>query len=274
MSDESRNVLSVQTKDELVNRLRTTIDQLTDFIRISEDVCRTHEMSPQMQEFLDLLNQLKDVPAKLGQAPVIIQETVDFVECIIGEVHDIRMQLEHSFSHESVLKSAVDVLDQIPDSTMKATDQILNTIDSITARESEASELFNRIMGNPDGINEESMTLLARIRELFTENQNDHFTIMDALQFQDITTQQIQHVNHLLETTELKLSELALKLKGLDDEDIQNILEFNGKKKRVYDPKAEYKARVEEQSFADSLYDNKNQLSQDDIESLISNFGK
>lgn len=274
MTDESRRFLDIKTKDELIDHLSSISNQLSKFVKISENVNWNTDLSPQFHGFIDLLNQLKDVPDKLEQTQVIIQKTFEFIDCIIGEVHDIRIQLEQNFSHESVLKSAVEALDKIPDSTMKATDQILNNLDGITARESEVTEVFNMIMENPAGISEQNLQGIKRIQELFVENQNDHFAIMDALQFQDITTQQIQHVNHLLETTELKLSELALKFSGLGETDIKKILESKEKKTRVFDPQAEYKIKIVEQSFANDLYEKKNDLTQNDIESVISDFEK
>lgn len=275
---KKKSIIDLKTKDELVQKLKDTINQLNNFIKIAEDLSKTKQITPQMQEFINLLKNFKNIPEELKYAPILIEETVKYLEGIVNEIHHIRVQIESSFTQESTLRNAVNVLDKIPDSTFKATDQILNTLDNIMSRESEMLEIINVITENKEKLGTENIEKVDRLLEVFTENQNNHFIIMDALQFQDITTQQIQHVNDLLEKTELKLSELVLKLKGLDEADIKFIIENAKKQERVYDPNAEFTKRETEQQFADQLYqkneEKKHGLEQDDIENLLTQFGK
>ncbi len=266
--------VDLRSKDDLVERLRMSIDKLSYFIRIAEEIAENKSLSPQVQEFIEVLKDIRMVPDELGSTPLLIEETIKFVEGIVGEVHLVRVQIENSFSESGALKTAVQTLDLIPDSTLRATDQILNTLDNIMAREGEMSEIINQLTEKKSEFDETMQGNVDRLQEIFTENQNEHFAIMDALQFQDITTQQIQHVNDLLENTEKKLNELALKLKGLDEADIRNIIKAASKPERVYDPNAEFKHRESEQNFADELYEQKETMKQDDIESLLSQFGK
>jgi len=269
------NLNELRSKDELVTKLKNIINVLSKFIKMAEKMIEVGKKNFNLNEFSNLLNTIKEIPDELKHSPLLIEETIKFVEGIIGEVHSIRLQIEKSFSSKNgTLKKAVETLDKIPESTMKATQEILNTLDNIMAKEGDIFDILNELKESGTQDKEK----LEKLETLLLENQNDHFDIMNALQFQDITTQQIEHVNDLLEKTEIKLSKLALKLRGLDEADIKKIIEEQEKNRtRVYDPNAEYKQKEEEQHFADTLYEeqkNKETLDQDDIENLLSQFGK
>jgi len=262
---EERRALELKTKDDLVNNLKGVIKHLNDFISMSENLIQNAGNSIDLDIFKKMINDIKNIPEELKDSPVLIRETINFVDGIVGEVHEIRLQIENSFTSDNTLKDAVQTLDKIPTSTFRATDQILNILDELMARDAEMMDLVENICQSGG---EDKKKRLIEYENLINKNQAAHFAIMDALQFQDITTQQIEHVNDLLEKTEIKLSEFSLKLRGLDEADIKRVVDKYEKRKRIYDPKAEYKDTRSDQKFADEIYKHQN-LDQDDIEDLI-----
>jgi chemotaxis regulatin CheY-phosphate phosphatase CheZ len=82
---------------------------------------------------------------------------------------------------------------------------------------------------------------------------NDAYAVMDALQFQDITSQQMDHAASLLEEIEAKLKNI-LQTMGADAKSLTERPE-PAKKVRTYDPHADLFERKTEQAVIDSLFD-------------------
>jgi len=133
-------------------------------------------------------------------------------------------------------------LEKVTEQTEQATHQVLDIIETIANRESEISTGMDKIKELiPDeafSSSSELESLLAKIKSDSETNVNDSYSIMDALQFQDITTQQIDHAISLLDDVEAKLMTMLTAVGIRKD--------TNGKKpskrKKAYDPNASYDA--------------------------------
>ena len=119
----------------------------------------------------------------------------------VGEVVEKFKQLHHPLteSHDRVPK-ATEQLDKISEQTEAAAHQMLDMVEGITQRESDIvsglGELKSKISSGDSADAEKQIDTLI---EKADKNCNDAYTIMDVLQFQDITSQQMNHAAALLE---------------------------------------------------------------------------
>lgn len=131
-------------------------------------------------------------------------------------------------------------LENVTEQTEQAATKVLDMVEAITNRESQISDrlkqMREKIAGERPEANAELTELLDQVAAGSEANLNDSYAIMDALQFQDITTQQIDHAITLLDDVEEKLTAMLVTV-GCQ-------IEKHGvprdKKKRVFDPNAKF----------------------------------
>jgi len=157
---------------------------------------------------------------------------------------------------------ATEQLDKISEQTEAAAHQMLDRIDNITERETtivnELTEIKKAIAaGTYDGLE-------PRIDDMITKanaNCDDAFMIMDALQFQDITSQQMSHAASLLEDIENKLNQIV----GVMEGQVESVSKAAGdtaeaaRKDRAYDPHADLFDKKTDQATIDDLFAKKNE---------------
>jgi chemotaxis regulatin CheY-phosphate phosphatase CheZ len=185
-----------------------------------------------------------------------IQDELKGLTGAIGEVMTTfkKMQEPIAESRQKV-PEATKQLEKISEQTEEAAHQMIDKVESISKvseeivsditvlRKTLPATYFKNRSKIRDTVN--------AIDEKSQQNLDDAFVILNALQFQDITTQQIQHASTLMEEIENRLHHILAVFDGKEDiEELRAIM-----KKRVYDPNA---------SFSDS------KETQDDIDSLIS----
>ena len=153
-------------------------------------------------------------------------------------------------SHGKVPQATVQ-LDKVVDQTEAAASGMLDNIEQITEREEEIiadlKGLRNEV-GSWDA--EEIGEVVDRLIQKAETNLNDVFHVMDALQFQDITSQKIQHAAAVLEELEVKLQHVISVVGGEEELPDEGAI----KKDRVYDPHADLYERKTEQADVDSLF--------------------
>ncbi len=130
-------------------------------------------------------------------------------------------------------------LDKINSQTEAAAHQILDMVEQMIDYQeksvslcSELSEFFKRLRSKDREIYREKLN---RISEMASASQNNAFLIMDTLQFQDITSQQMNHASSLLEDIESRLHNL---FKVFDGKELLGVEEPVKKEGRAYDPDA------------------------------------
>ncbi|RME30526.1 MAG: hypothetical protein D6800_01775, partial [Candidatus Zixiibacteriota bacterium] len=96
----------------------------------------------------------------------------------------------------------------------------------------------------------EIVRLATATREKAEMNLNDTYEILDALQFQDITSQQIDYAAALLEDIEQKLKSILHVVGVSAPLDIST----GTKKERAFDPHADLKDKKQRQADIDSLF--------------------
>ena len=178
----------------------------------------------------------------------------------IGEVSEALTRIVESFrqvqsplleSKEKV-PQATSQLDKINEQTEAAAHQMLDRIEKITQREDELIAGLARF-GEfaPVAADAELASLAITLTEKAHTNLNDAFLIMDALQFQDITAQQMNHAAALLEDIERKLQAILSAISG----EVPPAEESKPTDRtRVFDPNAEFSDKQTQQEDIDSLF--------------------
>jgi len=105
---------------------------------------------------------------------------------------------------------------------------------------------------------------------IFNKIRDDVYKITLSLQVQDITSQQLAAVNHLIESVRLKLSSLIIHLDETDLTSIENV-KLDIPVGSTFDPDAVYTKSTERQEAADLLINSiNNKATQDEIDKLFS----
>ena len=147
-------------------------------------------------------------------------------------------------------------LDKVSEQTEKATHQMLDMVEQIIEHQEQVVEFSKEIGQNlKTDLKQADIDLIIdkanQINVTASNSQNNAFLIMDALQFQDITSQQMNHASSLLEEIETRLHNLLQVFDGEADVNLDK-LEDNNKKQRAFDPDADF-------------YDGRNQSEVDNI---------
>lgn len=176
-----------------------------------------------------------------------IVELTRSINEIIGNFKKLKNPIRES---QVKVPMATNQLDKISEQTEAATNHMLDLIENISVREEEVINGLNEIKEQMPGGNEKINSMLDNVIEKANVNVNDAFTIMNALQFQDITSQQMNHAASLLEEIETKLTQIC-RVFGINSE----TGEHRDKKERVYDPHADLYEKKTEQKDVDSIFD-------------------
>jgi|GEM_PF-7015239 chemotaxis regulatin CheY-phosphate phosphatase CheZ len=175
-----------------------------------------------------------------------IARLVVFIEEVIPLFDTIQDSLKQS---SSLIPKASEKLGKVSSATEMAATEVMDIVDNVIERLNKMTENLAAI---EEKIGEESAEMVkdktTAIREEIDGSQDDLFSIMNALQFQDITTQQINGISETIENVHYKIAEL---LSGFQDEGI-SLMDV---KKVAFDPNAEYDfdRSAESQKMADEF---------------------
>ncbi len=249
----------------------------------------------QISNMSDLFNRLNDLKFafKYGQELIpMIQSIIDFVKETVPLLEDINSSIADSTNK---IPRVRDQINNISDSTELATTEILDIVDSISndifnveekikaskESESEREKHWNKIKEilNKSGhtqlidsyeSSDQNSILSSEILNTLGGIKQKVYNITLSLQVQDITSQQLASVNHLIEAVRAKLSSLILLL---DDKEISNVESANSEvcESTTFDPNASYSKSPERQELVDDLVKNNlNKTSQEEIDKLFS----
>jgi len=155
-------------------------------------------------------------------------------------------------SHEQV-PLATDQLDKISEQTERAAHKMLDQIEQSTQREDELIKFAAETKAKIEtGATSDADTMMDRIIEMANSNLNDAYMIMDSLQFQDITAQQMDHAASILEDIEVKLDSI---LATMGDSVRSDREARTARKSRAYDPHADLFDRKTNQEDIDSIFE-------------------
>jgi chemotaxis regulatin CheY-phosphate phosphatase CheZ len=172
-----------------------------------------------------------------GQIRHELKELTSSISRMMEIFRQIKRPIQESFE---TVPTTAQHLEKVNEQTEQAANKVLDMVESINSREAHITEGIKKINECiPADVLKKSPDLAKTLHEIAAAaeaNLNDSFSIMDAMQFQDITSQQMNHAITLLDDVEDKLVSL-LDTVGLK---IENSQIKTVKKKRVYDPNAKF----------------------------------
>lgn len=182
-----------------------------------------------------------------------------FMKKIEGNINDLATNISGMFKSLHIISKpikessknmpvATDHLTSITKQTELATIQILDKLESMAERDNDTLELISeeRTKVSQLNLHESVDKTYEKIKQIITDNLNDSYEIMEALQFQDITTQRIGFITNLLEDVEHKLISL---LDALGE--VTKVKQYESKEH--FDPKAEYADSKSKQTAIDKI---------------------
>lgn len=219
------------------------------------------------------------------------QRVIPFLEELFYFVHDIVPVLEeiNSSIYESASKMprASSQLDKVTQATELATTEILDNLDGVISRLDTIDSHFKTTADNLDAIDKIDSQIISTIKSTLNGNGNAlvqeisdlyeqkqaHFKavrlnaagfgkslgeiraksndIMMSLQVQDITSQQIASVNHLIGSVQQRLSDLIDRF-NISGAELMDEIE-KGDHQHTFDPNASYDRSGKRQKSADEV---------------------
>ncbi len=245
--------------------------------------------SENMNQLLKRLDELKTLFGSGIKIIPIIQNLVDFMKDIVPLMDNISQSIEESANK---IPKAANQISRVTEATELATTEILDIVDRMSNDISDTAAMLNQVIDrdkqktefirkikliiSPDEqINNlikeyeklgKDKIALYTIAESLQKIKNDAYNITMSLQVQDITSQQLSAVKHLIGSVQAKLASLNY---NLNEANLENI-EMKGTGEHSFDPDADYSKTKGRQEIADSIINSHNSTSQTEIDKLFS----
>lgn len=246
-----------------------------------------------MSQIFEKLEDLKTLFIYGQKVVPILQSLIDFMQDTVPLLENINKSIADSTSKMPKVKNQID---NVTCATELATTEILDLVDKIsnevsvieknfndiTKREIQKNEILKKIKffvkDNPEAEKLfQEYSLLNGTEEYYAQTldelkkiKDDAYYITISLQVQDITSQQLAAINHLIETVNARLTELMVDMKetNLDDHNLKGISVPAG---ATFDPNANYTNTRTHQEIADELINGGSEkASQSEIDKLFS----
>lgn len=245
--------------------------------------------SENLVQLFDRLNELKYL-FHYGQKIIpIIQSLIDFMKDTVPMLENINTSISDSASK---IPKAQNQIHDVTSATEMATIEIMDIVDVISSditkieddikglitREENRKELYTKLKimfgDNNKGVEivealekeSASFNQLSQILSNIQKTKGDAYNITIALQVQDITTQQLAAVNHLITSVQQRLSNLVLEIDTNDLEVKEKQPEIIIPDEETFNAEAKYDKDGSRQKLADQLL---NKTSQDEIDKLF-----
>ncbi|HVO72399.1 MAG TPA: protein phosphatase CheZ [Ignavibacteriaceae bacterium] len=242
-----------------------------------------------MNQLFSKLDELKIVFGKGIKLIPIIQSLIDFMKEIVPLINNLTQSIEES---NSKIPKATNQITKVTEATELATTEILDIVDKMSADISDTAEMLKKVMERDKKKSEILQKIKAaipadsKIEELFNEYEKleknkialntigeslqkikaDAYNITMSLQVQDITSQQLAAVKHLIGSVQMKLVSLN---NNLIEANLDNI-ELKLTSEHSFDANADYTKSPERQEMADSIITSHNSTSQTEVDKLFS----
>lgn len=247
--------------DTNFNELFTKLDDLKTVFRYGEKLIPIiHGIIEFMSETVPLMeninNSITESASKIPKATNQIQKVTSATEIATTEI--------------------LDTIDEISNDLNKATQKIVELQDA-SKKHKDIVELVKSKLENPSSEVIELLDSLVDVNDVYAELQsitseinNKIYRITLSLQVQDITSQQLATVNHLIESVQEKLTFLISDFETASTKENKESIELPAGS--TFDPNASYSNKKDEQEQADILVNNHHlNTSQAEIDRL---FGK
>ncbi|CBH25744.1 putative phage infection (PIP) family protein YhgE [Salinibacter ruber] len=240
---------------------------------------------PQVQEFLDKLDELQAIFVLSRRFAPFLDELFDFVQDITVLLEEVNTTIRTRSGH---MERATEHLKSVSEATEVATSEILDhsdevlkdlrsiedqlsTVEEQFAEEAEADnqvlallreelgegheELLDevaRIQGRKQDLRDEWAAQLQDTRDSLSPIRDRMNQIMMSLQVQDVTEQQLSSVNHLIETVRDRIDALLARL-GTGQADRSDAPSGEPSRTAAFNMNAEYDRSGDQQRMADNV---------------------
>ncbi|WP_118839904.1 hypothetical protein [Salinibacter ruber] len=240
---------------------------------------------PQVQEFLDKLDELQAIFVLSRRFAPFLDELFDFVQDITVLLEEVNTTIRTRSGH---MERATEHLKSVSEATEVATSEILDHSDEVLkdlrsiedqlstleeqfAEEAKADnqvlallreelgegheELLDevaRIQGRKQDLRDEWAAQLQDTRDSLSPIRDRMNQIMMSLQVQDVTEQQLSSVNHLIETVRDRIDALLARL-GTGQADRSEAPSGEPSRTAAFNMNAEYDRSGEKQRVADDV---------------------
>lgn len=243
-----------------------------------------------MSQLFEKLNDLKKVFVYGERLIPVIQSLVDFMRDTVPLLENINRSIADSTSK---IPKAANQISDVTNATEMATTEILDLVDGVNIDVDKIKKLLDELAENEkhkdemfqilsDTLNENQNKSLNELRkvtansatlkmlnELILKIKTDANNITLSLQVQDITSQQLAAVNHLIQSVQGRLSSLVMDLDETqirEQEEKEEKLEQNS----TFDPNARYHKLTTHQTDADEIIKKSfEKASQEEIDKLF-----
>lgn len=250
------------------------------------------EKNSNIDHVFEKLGELKSFFV-FGQRIVpVIQSIIDFMRDVVPLMEYVNNSIQDSASK---MPKAASQINSVTSATEVATSEILDIVDSMSMDLSKiktelgdlkngffnqrvALENFGSQVANLNGHFEklqnglsvdELETKVNSMEELVKKIENDSNNITLSLQVQDITSQQLASVNHLIQSVQKRLSSLMFDLNKQGPIDVTELESNEDSRGATFNPDARYEKSPDKQDLANSLFNSNNKTSQDEIDKLF-----
>ncbi len=175
----------------------------------------------EIKPLLDEINiSIKDNLKKMPNASKQLTKVTEATEMATIEIMDI---VDGLFFKSDVISSNINKLTDINKNSVNNPSNVISLLSSAVDNaqdENLAKELTDKIADYKNNNESEFDATVGKTNDIINSIKDDSNSIMMALQMQDITTQQIAAVNNLLETVQIKLSQIIEKFQNSDIGDL------------------------------------------------------
>ncbi|MFA3783830.1 hypothetical protein ABRY23_12285 [Melioribacteraceae bacterium 4301-Me] len=223
-------------------------------------------MSSKQKNIVQVFNKLEDLKKvfNYGQKIIpIIQNLIDFMGETVPLLENINDSILESTSK---IPKASHKINDVTHATELATTEILDMVDNITTEIDNLEKTYNKKIDDiKSALTEEE---LKKTKESIKRIKDYSNNITLSLQVQDITAQQLAAVNHLIESVQKNLAKLINDIEEADLNKIDMVkLDLNDN--IAFDPDASYIKKNDHQKIVDSIIDQNNISSQEEIDKLF-----
>lgn len=244
-----------------------------------------------MSQLMDKLHDLKSLFVYGQKIVPILQSLIDFMQETVPLLENINNSITDSTSK---IPKAANQISNVTSATELATTEILDLVDAIsnnidqverrlntmleaeTKKASLLGSLREKLSADTSALAlldeyvalGETSSLIGNALEVFPQLKNDAYNITLSLQVQDITSQQLAAVNHLIESVQSRLASLILDIDetNFPGEDSG----ISAPEGATFDPNASYDKSESRQDMIDAIISQENQkASQDEIDKLF-----
>ncbi|MCD4651755.1 MAG: hypothetical protein K8S56_08235 [Candidatus Cloacimonetes bacterium] len=209
------------------------------------------ESSKAPKSFEQAMSQMTEVRKLINNLPGTLEKSQQLIQMVIRSIQSSRSELKKSV--DGLIKKTGVQLQKVTSTTEEATNKILDAAESLDIEQEKIIELIQSVKSKfktQSCIEDDFSQLIKMIQA----NQETAFTIIDYLQFQDITAQQIAAAYALLADTEKTLRSVSDMFSDFDSESTVKSSALLDVDEKTFNPDATFRDQADVQAAIDEMF--------------------